>query len=477
MSSAGPTYDRDARVLRAFRLPNRALGGIVAFADSLVLIGCSLAARILYSGPSSVDSDDLGVGVVAALVFVGLAKYWGLYRFQTVLMPERVTARILAASLSGAGAVICLVFLLKVGAEYSRGAMIVFTILSLFLTPAARLLIAVAARSAIKSNLLRGRRVILIGEQAELERLTPEEILNFGFDEVGRFALSPGRALEELSAMDRHRVDQAMHAARAIRAAEFAVIVPWSRDRTLSMITLILRASPLPVRLYPDYRTRDLLLQKRESDFDPYLSIEIQREPLNRLERSFKRVFDLVVSSLGLLCLSPLLLMVAVLIKVDGPGPILFFQTRRGFDNRSFKIWKFRTMTVSEDGPGLKQAVRDDERVTRIGRVLRRTSVDELPQLVNVLRGEMSIVGPRPHAVAHDEEYETQIGEYALRRQVKPGLTGAAQVAGLRGETQTLERMEARVQRDIWYINHWSIWLDIKISAMTFAALLKHEAY
>jgi len=477
MSSTRRAYDHDARVLPDFRLPNRALGGFAAVVDGVALVGSSLLARICYSGLNSVSSDDLGVGLIATLVFLGVAKTGGLYRFQTVLTPERVAARIVTASVSGSVAVICLVFLLKVASEYSRGAMMLFAILAVILTLAARVVLAAAARATIDLGLLRGRRVVLIGEQGELERLTPAETLNFGFDEVGRFALSRGSALEELSAADRFRVDQAMEVARAARAAEFALILPWSRDRALSMITLSLRASPLPVRLYPDYRTRDILLQKRESHFDPYLSVEIQREPLSGWERSLKRAFDVGVSSVALLCLSPLLVATAMLVRLDSPGPILFFQTRRGFDDRSFKIWKFRTMTALEDGPGLRQAIREDDRVTRIGRVLRRTSVDELPQLVNVLRGEMSIVGPRPHAVAHDDEYEARIAEYALRRHVKPGLTGAAQVVGLRGETATLQRMEARVQRDLWYINHWSLWLDIKIVVMTFAALLKHEAY
>ena len=477
MPSVGPVCDDDARLLPDFRLPNRSLGGIAAILDGFVLVGSSVLARILYSGLDSLSSDDLGVGVVATFVFLGLAKLWGLHRFQTVLSPETGTARIMAASVFSVVAVICIVFLLKDGADYSRGAMSLFAIIALILTPIGRVLLAEGARAAIDAGFLRGRRVVLIGDEGELERLTPAEILNFGLDAVGRFPLSPGSPLEEISADDRSLLDQAMRAARKSRASEFALFLPWGRDRALSMISLSLRASPLPVRLYPDHRIRDLLLQKRESQFDPYLSVEIQREPLNRMERALKRAFDIAVSSVGLLCLSPLLLMTAVLIKIDSAGPILFVQTRRGFDNRSFKIWNFRTMTVFEDDPGLRRPVRDDERVTRIGGILRRSSVDKLPQLVNVLRGDMSIVGPRPHAAAHDERYEAHIGEYAFRRHVKPGLTGTAQMLGRRYGARTLERMEAHVQRDLWYINHWSPWLDIKIVAMTFVARLTEEAY
>ena len=168
---------------------------------------------------------------------------------------------------------------------------------------------------------------------------------------------------------------------------------------------------------------------------------------------------------------------VALIVKLDSSGPIIFFQTRRGFDDHEFKIWKFRTMTVMEDGHSIAQAQRNDHRVTRAGRILRRTSVDELPQLINVLRGEMSIVGPRPHAVAHDKEYGEQINAYAFRRHVKPGLTGLAQVHGLRGETKTLEQMELRVQKDLWYISNWSFWLDLKIIFQTLVVLVVNEAY
>jgi undecaprenyl-phosphate galactose phosphotransferase/putative colanic acid biosynthesis UDP-glucose lipid carrier transferase len=175
--------------------------------------------------------------------------------------------------------------------------------------------------------------------------------------------------------------------------------------------------------------------------------------------------------------LAPLLLLIASAVKLDSPGPVLFRQRRCGFDNREFVILKFRTMTVLEDDGSIVQAKPGDERVTRVGRMLRRTSLDELPQLINVIHGEMSLVGPRPHAIAHDDEYKARIGNYALRHHVKPGLTGAAQVMGLRGETPRLSQMERRLERDLWYIDHWSLTLDLKIIAMTGVALLRLDAY
>jgi lipopolysaccharide/colanic/teichoic acid biosynthesis glycosyltransferase len=162
------------------------------------------------------------------------------------------------------------------------------------------------------------------------------------------------------------------------------------------------------------------------------------------------------------------LVIAAILIKLDSKGPVLFRQIRHGFNNKPIRVFKFRTMTTLEDGcVSFRQAVRGDSRVTRVGRILRRTNIDELPQLINVIRGEMSIVGPRPHAVAHNEMYVDQIVRMSRRHNVKPGITGWAQVNGLRGETDTIEKMRKRVEYDLYYIDNWSLWLDIKIIIMT----------
>jgi len=195
-------------------------------------------------------------------------------------------------------------------------------------------------------------------------------------------------------------------------------------------------------------------------------------------ECAIKRTFDIVLSSVALITLAPTILLAAILIKLDSRGPVFFSQLRNGFNNKEFRILKFRTMTVMEQGSEVKQATRNDKRVTRLGRWLRRSSIDELPQFLNVLRGEMSLVGPRPHAVVHDDEYKKLISRYAFRLHLKPGITGWAQVNGLRGETATVDLMEKRVDLDLWYINNWSLWLDIKILLKTFAAVMRQkEAY
>jgi putative colanic acid biosysnthesis UDP-glucose lipid carrier transferase len=197
------------------------------------------------------------------------------------------------------------------------------------------------------------------------------------------------------------------------------------------------------------------------------------------LDRQLKRAFDLTVAGLGLVLISPLLLAIALAVALSSPGPILFLQDRYGLDGRRFRIIKFRTMRVMENGdqPGLRQASRDDPRVTAVGRVLRRWSLDELPQLLNVLRGDMSLVGPRPHAVQHNELYRQQIPGYMQRHAFKPGITGLAQVEGWRGETSTLEAMARRVEADLRYQHLWSLKLDVKILLKTLLRLRSPHAY
>ena len=172
------------------------------------------------------------------------------------------------------------------------------------------------------------------------------------------------------------------------------------------------------------------------------------------------------------------MLSVALAVKLSSRGPVIFRQRRKGFNERKFYIYKFRTMKVTEDGPDIIQAKQNDSRVTRMGRILRQTSIDELPQLLNVIKGEMSVVGPRPHAVAHDAAYCRIIANYAMRHHVKPGITGLAQVNGYRGETSRPEQMAKRVELDIAYINSWSLGLDLKILLRTaFAVTNNRNAY
>ncbi|MBV9827134.1 MAG: exopolysaccharide biosynthesis polyprenyl glycosylphosphotransferase [Alphaproteobacteria bacterium] len=170
----------------------------------------------------------------------------------------------------------------------------------------------------------------------------------------------------------------------------------------------------------------------------------------------------------------PLMALIGMLIKLDSSGPVIFQQQRLGYNNRVFNVYKFRTMHVSAE-PGVIQATRNDPRITRLGQYLRRLSLDELPQLVNVLRGEMSLVGPRPHAIEHNFAFASEIDEYFARHNLKPGITGWAQIHGLRGEVDTPDKIRARTEHDIYYVDHWSLWLDLRILAMTLRVIWFHQ--
>jgi Undecaprenyl-phosphate glucose phosphotransferase len=251
------------------------------------------------------------------------------------------------------------------------------------------------------------------------------------------------------------------------------VLLPWSATETIDRCAETFSALPVEIHLGPEqvlYKFEEATL----STLGPVASLQLTRRPLTRREIIQKRLFDLVLAAGALILATPLLVLVAILIKLDSPGPIFFVQRRYGFNQQPFRIIKFRSMRTLDDGAVIRQARVDDPRLTRIGRWLRRWNIDEIPQLFNVLTGDMSLVGPRPHALSHDREYEQRISRYARRHNVKPGITGWAQIHGYRGETDTEEKMRKRVEYDLFYIDNWSLWLDLKIMVRT---VLSHAAY
>jgi putative colanic acid biosynthesis UDP-glucose lipid carrier transferase len=245
----------------------------------------------------------------------------------------------------------------------------------------------------------------------------------------------------------------------------------------LRSIAKRLRVLSLPVTFVP-LGALSQLFQRAQNDIGETVAIELQRAALSPTEQVVKTVGDIVVSLAALALLSPLMLTVAIAIKLDTEGPVFFRQTRHGFNGRPFNCYKFRSMRVLENGEVVRQAEKRDARVTRVGYWIRRYSIDELPQLLNVFYGDMSIVGPRPHASPHDRHFMSALEKYAFRHHVRSGMTGWAQVNGSRGETETLEKMQKRVELDLWYINNWSIWLDFSIMVRTiFVVFSARNAY
>ncbi|GAB5405354.1 MAG: undecaprenyl-phosphate glucose phosphotransferase [Aureliella sp.] len=226
--------------------------------------------------------------------------------------------------------------------------------------------------------------------------------------------------------------------------------------------------------IVPDFFVFELL-HSRWGMVGDLPTVSVFETPLYGVDSWMKRAFDVSVAATGLLLISPLMLIISLLVKLTSAGPVFFRQKRYGLDGKEIWVWKFRSMTTCDNGPSVAQAKKGDARITPLGGILRRTSLDELPQLFNVIEGTMSLVGPRPHASAHNEHYRKLIHGYMLRHKVKPGITGLAQVEGFRGETETLDKMQKRVDFDHRYIQQWSLMLDIKILLRTFFVVFKQE--
>ena len=250
------------------------------------------------------------------------------------------------------------------------------------------------------------------------------------------------------------------------------------RDETkIKEIVSLLTDTTCSVLLIPDLFTFNIL-QSRTEEINGVPVVPLFDTPLNGINMVFKRLEDIIVSAIIIIIISPILFLIACAVKLTSPGPVIFRQIRYGMDGKPIKVWKFRSMSVMENDDKVIQAKKNDVRITKVGKFLRSTSLDELPQFFNVLFGQMSVVGPRPHAVAHNEQYRSLIQGYMLRHKVKPGITGLAQINGWRGETDTLEKMEKRIEFDLLYIRGWSIWLDFKIIFLTiFKGFINKSAY
>lgn len=254
------------------------------------------------------------------------------------------------------------------------------------------------------------------------------------------------------------------------------VTLPMRAEQRIRDILAKLSDTSAAVYIVPDFFVFELL-HSRWSDVGGLPVVSVFESPLYGVDGIVKRVLDVLIAVAGLIVLAPLFFTIGILIKWTSPGPVFFLQRRYGLDGREIKVWKFRSMSTCDNGSVVVQAVKNDPRVTPVGKILRRTSLDELPQLINVIEGNMSLVGPRPHATAHNEHFRHLIQGYMLRHKVKPGITGLAQVEGSRGETDTVDKMQKRIELDHRYIREWSLWLDLRILFRTLFVVLRQDAY
>jgi putative colanic acid biosynthesis UDP-glucose lipid carrier transferase len=292
------------------------------------------------------------------------------------------------------------------------------------------------------------------------------------FDDRGAARLQNLAAAQNLGGLSR-----LADYARSHRVDVIYIALPMASQPRILRLLEDLRDTTASIYFVPDIFVADLI-QARVDSIGGLPVVAVCETPFYGFNGVVKRISDVIFASFILIVISPLLLAIAVGVKLSSPGPILFKQRRYGLDGRKIMVYKFRTMTVAEDGDVVRQATRNDSRITKFGAFLRRTSLDELPQFINVLQGRMSVVGPRPHAVAHNEIYRKLIRGYMIRHKVRPGITGLAQVMGFRGETETIEKMKARIEHDLTYLRNWSLLLDLQIILKTVVVVLqKQNAY
>jgi putative colanic acid biosysnthesis UDP-glucose lipid carrier transferase len=289
------------------------------------------------------------------------------------------------------------------------------------------------------------------------------------FDDRGAGRLRDLPAADNLGTLER-----LADYARSHRVDVIYVALPMASQPRILRLLEDLRDTTASIYFVPDIFVSDLI-QARVDFIGDLPVVAVCETPFFGFNGLAKRVSDVLLAGLILAGISPLMLAIAAGVKLSSPGPVLFKQRRYGVDGRKIVVYKFRSMTVAEDGDVVRQATRNDARVTRFGAFLRRTSLDELPQFINVLQGRMSVVGPRPHAVAHNELYRKLIRGYMIRHKVRPGITGLAQVNGMRGETDTVEKMKMRIEYDLNYLRNWSLALDLKIILQTVAVVLKRQ--
>ncbi len=455
---------------------SRALyGDLVHFSDFVAIVSASVGvAHVYHLFFRQIEYDWQGyaaVGIVGATGLTSLLRRDGFYEFEALRSSSRAMRAVVARWALMVLGLIAFGFALKMSEQFSRTWLFAWTgVVAVYLV-GARVLAASVLRRAVRDGGVFSRRVAIVGATEAAARFAdhaadPERAISIvgiytaGPDDAPAVALRPAGNVNDLE-----------HAARNGQIDDIVIALPRSSQKQMS--ALINRLSLLPVTLaicpnvhWLDHNGGEIV----RIGGAPMLTL--YRRPLEGWGGVLKTIEDYAVGVPAFLLLSPLMLAIAVAIRLEGKGPIFFTQQRHGFNHKVFRIYKFRTMTVAEDGDTVVQATRHDPRVTPLGAFLRRYSLDELPQIFNVLKGDMSLVGPRPHALAHNHQYAQTVQNYSGRHKMKPGMTGWAQVNGWRGETSEREHMAERVRFDLEYIDTWSLWFDFKIMVLTFAAVL-----
>ena len=457
--------------------------GLVALFDTAAIFFSSAVTFTLYFGWSVTDQTSyLAASIIATLLLISTFYFSGLYQFNSLTHPLQHIKRIIPICVLVFLILVAVAFMLKMSATFSRVWVFSWLLQAILWICSGRLLgYLVLIKLAQSGTLTRNIAVVGSGEQARRllsslnQKQEPWNRVSGIFDDRINRNNPELRGYPILGTLD-----DLLEFARQRRIDDVIVTLPWSADQRVQDI--IGKLDELPVNIHLGADLAGFIYPKfsfSSISGIPMLGVAHKPKPVNGWNIIAKSLGDRVLALLLILLISPILLCIALAIKLSSKGPVLFKQPRYGFNNKEFFVYKFRTMYDREHAShDAKQATRDDPRITGIGRLLRRTSLDELPQLFNVLEGTMSLVGPRPHPISLNKQYAELIGGYFSRHKVKPGITGWAQVCGHRGETDTPEKMQARVEHDIYYIENWSMLFDLQILFMTaFVGFFHKNAY
>lgn len=458
------------------------ISGLVLGVDVVAILIAAVGSYLVFTNYNQFTLDNyLFATAFVCFVTAALFNHAELYTMDSIMRPVARSDAFIIGILTAFLFFLTIAFSVKVSEIYSRLWMYGFAFSSLTLVIASRLAIYRLLRSLSDRHVIGHAMAVLgVGDQAQ-EFITRLERVKPYFTRFhGVYAVDPSEVDRDIAGYPVLGDITALEAAaRRGDIDDVVVAMPWNADRALTQAVERLKELPINVYIGSDLVGFHLQFRPAFGTLENLPMFEVVQRPISGWSQLLKALEDYVIATVALILLSPILLLTAIAIKLDSKGPILFKQKRLGFNNQEFAIYKFRSMYVHEPPEGrTQQATKGDPRITRVGAFIRSTSIDELPQIFNVLKGEMSLVGPRPHALDHNEEFARSVRGYFARHKVKPGLTGWAQVNGFRGETDTLDKITGRVERDVYYAENWSLLFDVRIIVTTaFVVLFQKTAH
>jgi Undecaprenyl-phosphate glucose phosphotransferase len=465
--------------VRVEALPAKAmrLGGVVAMfhiLEFLFVLGAAYISSIVYHNATLQSHLDIReylsaaiyIAILTSIVSAGFRHFAEVQRQPLhVLLWNGLGSVSLAFSF-----LLSTLFIVKISESYSRGTLAFQIIAVTAVICISRTMFYFWLQTAVRAGQIEARHVVLIGDERYRLQFA-DMVKTAGIRSIGSLPFPHHQeakgGIDNYQLVNNKAARETIEFCRSVHPDDIVILT--SQEELAAAPELARRLSELPVNVHiVPLGSVNFFGTSRIAELGDLKTLQVSRPPLSLFDRAMKRAFDVAAAFVGIILFAPLFAIVAIAIKLESRGPIFFRQERHGYNNTIIHVLKFRSMISAEEGECFVQATRTDKRVTHIGRIIRRTNIDELAQLFNVLVGDMSIVGPRPHATAHNEMFEDRILPFSRRHNIKPGITGWAQVNGHRGETDTLEKMQRRVEHDLYYIDNWSFLLDLKIILLTF---------